>query len=108
VPRRTASIEELARAEAVFIVEGRSDMTTETNNAATPATTDTKTEDSLLEQAKEVLTGAGDAISDAFEDVVDAAKKNPVAAAAIAAGAAAAVAGAAFGVSKLLDKDDDK
>lgn len=86
-------------------------MTTETTPAATPATAETITTDaadeSLFSQAKEALTDAGEAISGAFDDVVDAAKKNPVAAAAIAAGAAAAVAGAAFGVSKLLDKDDD-
>lgn len=84
-------------------------MTTETKPAATPAATGTTdaTDESLFSQAKEALTDAGEAISGAFDDVVDAAKKNPVAAAAIAAGAAAAVAGAAFGVSKLLDKDDD-
>ena len=58
-------------------------MTTETKPAATPATTETTTdsEDTLFSQAKEALTDAGEAISGAFDDVVDAAKKNPVAAA---------------------------
>lgn len=53
----------------------------------------------FLEQAQE-------AISDAIEATVDAAKEHPVAAAAIAAGAAAAVAGAAYGISQLLGDDE--
>ncbi len=57
-------------------------------------------EKSFLEQAQE-------AIGDAFESTVEAAKEHPVAAAAIAAGAAAAVAGAAYGISQLLSDDDD-
>jgi hypothetical protein len=53
----------------------------------------------FLEQAQE-------AIGDAIEATVDAAKEHPVAAAAIAAGAAAAVAGAAYGISQLLGDDE--
>lgn len=60
---------------------------------------------SLLDRAKEALGGAGEAIRDAYDGVVDAAKENPKAAAAIAAGAAAAVAGAAYGATKLQGKD---
>ncbi len=82
-------------------------MTTETKPAATPATSETASEDTLFNQAKEALTDAGETIGEVVDDLVEAAKKNPVATAAIAAGAAAAVAGAAFGISKLLDKDDD-
>lgn len=70
----------------------------------TPATA--TSDDKLLDQAKDRLADAGGAIRDATDRVVEAAKDNPVAAAAIAAGAAAAVAGAAFGISKLLDRDD--
>lgn len=60
---------------------------------------------SLSNRAKETLSGAGGAIRDAYDGVVDAAKGNPKTAAAIAAGAAAAIAGAAFGATKLRSKD---
>jgi len=54
----------------------------------------------FLEQAQE-------AIGDAIEATIEAAKEHPVAAAAIAAGATAAVAGAAYGISQLLSGDDE-
>jgi hypothetical protein len=60
---------------------------------------------SLIDRAKETLGGAGEAIRDAYDGIVDAAKENPKTAAAIAAGAAAAVAGAALGATKLRNKD---
>lgn len=59
---------------------------------------------SLLDRAKEALSDAGEAIKDAYDGVVEAAKENPKTAAAIAAGAAAAVAGAAYGATKLQGK----
>jgi hypothetical protein len=91
--------------EAVVLAEGRLDMSTEAETEKTAVTTGGET--SLLDQAKEALTEAGETIGEVVDDLVEAAKANPVATAAIAAGAAAAVAGAAFGISKLLDKDDD-
>ncbi|MBO9712886.1 hypothetical protein [Sphingomonas sp.] len=74
-------------------------MTDTPGNDTTPATTATA-EKSFLEQAQE-------AIGDAIEATVEAAKEHPVAAAAIAAGATAAVAGAAYGISQLLGSDED-
>lgn len=74
-------------------------MTDTTANDTTPATT-AAPEKSFLEQAQE-------AIGDAIESTVEAAKEHPVAAAAIAAGAAAAVAGAAYGISQLVGGDDE-
>ncbi|MES2444655.1 MAG: hypothetical protein V4574_17660 [Pseudomonadota bacterium] len=59
------------------------------------------------EEPKSFLEQAQEALGDAFESTVEAVKEHPVAAAAIAAGAAAAVAGAAYGISQLLDSDDD-
>ncbi len=81
-------------------------MSTDTHLDDAPVPADTGLRDTLLTQAKEALNGTGEAIGSAFDGVVEAARKNPVAAAAIAAGAAAAVAGAAFGIGKLLDTDD--
>jgi hypothetical protein len=54
-----------------------------------------------------VLGQAQEAITDAVESTIEAAKENPVAAAAIAAGAAAAVGAAAYGISQLVGGDDD-
>jgi hypothetical protein len=77
------------------------DTTANDTGPATPATTAAPEDKSFLEQAQE-------AIGDAIESTVEAAKENPIAAAAIAAGAAAAVAGAAYGISQLLGNDDEK
>ncbi|ODP38357.1 hypothetical protein [Sphingomonas turrisvirgatae] len=76
-------------------------MTEETNTTQNSAANDA----TLVDRAKEALSGAGEAIRDAYDGVVDAAKENPKTAAVIAAGAAAAVAGAAFGATKLRNKD---
>ncbi|WP_448501961.1 hypothetical protein [Sphingomonas sp.] len=57
------------------------------------------------EATSKAATAAKEKISAATETTVDSAKKHPVAAAAIVAGTAAAVAGAAFGVSKLIEKN---
>lgn len=57
------------------------------------------------EATSKAASAAKEKISAATETTVDSAKKHPVAAAAIVAGAAAAVAGAAFGVSKLVEKN---
>jgi hypothetical protein len=73
-------------------------MTDTTANDTTPAVV--PEEKSFLEQAQE-------AIGDAIESTVEAAKEHPIAAAAIAAGAAAAVAGAAYGISQLVGGDDE-
>ena len=73
-------------------------VTENTANDTTPAT--------VTEEAKSFLETAQEAIGDAFESTVEAAKEHPVAAAAIAAGAAAAVAGAAYGISQLLGEEE--
>ncbi len=75
-------------------------MTAETpGNENLPAT---------AEPHKSIFEQAQDAIENAIESTVEAAKEHPIAAAAIAAGAAAAVGGAAYAANKLLnDKEPE-
>jgi len=58
-------------------------------------------------EEKSFFERAQEAIGSAVESTVEAVKEHPAAAAAIAGGVAAAAAGAAFGISKLLDNDED-
>ncbi len=86
--------------------------TTTDNTAANKETKLSKATDAASKKLSEAgeatskaATAAKEKISAATGTTVDSAKKHPVAAAAIVAGTAAAVAGAAFGVSKLIEKN---
>lgn len=67
--------------------------------------TDTAANDAAGTGDQTLLEQAQDVVADAFNATLEAVKEHPLAAAGIAAGAAAAVAGAAFGASKLLADD---
>jgi len=75
--------------------------------AKTATTTAQEAAKTVVETSSSLLTQAKDAIGQAVESTIEAVKERPLAAAAIGAGVAATVAGAAFGVSKLLEDQDE-
>jgi len=74
-------------------------------DAAEQAGVDQSKVDRAMAESKSFLNRAQEALSEAVDNAVGAAKDHPIAAAGIAAGAAAAVAGAAYGAAKLKNGD---